>query len=259
MLSAALIVVFTASMAQPVLKPWIGISPEPIDSDPICAIPYSNPAIMADFQEFQRVVGDTAPDFTLYQLDGTRFNLREKLEECRPVLLVTGSFTCNTFRNRLPDINALFSTYSADIDIYIVYTVEAHPIIDPSPYSALGLTEWSFVPGANDDHQFRQPTIYGERKDLVDSLLNRESISCPILIDGPCNEWWINYGQNAIGAILIGTDGLVYGTNGWFTVTPNANPNSLGAWWMDMYIDTMLANMPPCIPIGKPPPRRLRR
>jgi hypothetical protein len=110
------------------------------------------------------------------------------------------------------------SVYGAQLKIFIVYVVEAHPIIDVSPYSG---TVW--VPSANytDNVLFRQPATYGQRKEIIDSLLAHYTINAPILIDGPCNNWWLNYGPSPNNAYLIDTNGVVFAKNAWFNRVPD--------------------------------------
>lgn len=202
----------TASFSQ--LLPSIGIGALPNDNDSVCPILlYTGSFNTSGYQ-----AGDTVPDFTLYKPNGDSVNLATELQSGIPVLLVTGNYTCPVFRNRIADINTMAGVYGALLKIYVVYVVEAHPIVDVSPYSG---TVW--VPSANysDGVLFQQPDTYGQRKEIIDSLLAHYSINAPILIDGPCNNWWLNYGPSPNNAYLINTNGIVAAKNPWFNRPPD--------------------------------------
>ena len=196
------------------LHPSIGIGALPNDNDSVCPIPvYTGSFNTSGYQE-----GDTVADFTLYKPNGDSVNLAAELQSGTPVLLVTGNYTCPVFRGKINDINTMASVYGSLLKIFVVYVVEAHPINDVSPYSG---TVW--VPSANytDDVLFEQPDTYGQRKEIIDSLLAHYTINVPILIDGPCNNWWLNYGPSPNNAYLINTNGVVVDKNPWYNRPPD--------------------------------------
>jgi hypothetical protein len=195
------------------LLPSIGIASLPNDDDSVCAIPiYTGSFDSSGYQQ-----GDTAHDFTLYDLNGEAVNFATVLNSGKPTLLVGGSYTCPVFRGKIADINNMVAIYGSSLNIYIIYTVEAHPINDPSPYSG---SVW--VPSANytEGVLFEQPATYGERKALIDSMLDNYTINAPILVDGPCNNWWLNYGPAPNNAYLIDTNGIVVAKHPWFHRPP---------------------------------------
>ena len=51
-------------------------------------------------------------------------------------------------------------------------------------------------------------------------MLNAMTIDVPVLIDGPCNEYWTNMAYAPNNAYLINTDGSVYVKHGWFHKAP---------------------------------------
>lgn len=75
----------------------------------------------------------------------------------------------------------------------------------------------------------------------MQDFVNEFSVTVPVLIDGPCNEWWINYGQNPNGAVLLRPNGLVYGTNGWFMGYPQNNSGAIPN--IDVYIQDLLGEL----------------
>ena len=203
----------TSTIAQPYLKPSIGIGSLPSDNNPICNIP----VFQGNYSTSGYSVGDTIPDFTLYTLSGTAVNMATVLQSKKPVLLVAGSYTCPVYRGKIADLNAMASFYAGLLNIYIVYTVEAHPT-DPSPYSG---TVWVTSQNQSSGILFAQPTTYGLRKAVADTMLNKMSITPQVLIDGPCNEWWSNFGPAPNNAYLIDTNGIVKAKQGWYNKLPD--------------------------------------
>ncbi len=199
--------------AQPVLKPSIGIASLPSDSDTICSFtPY-----LGDFDTSGYNIGDTIPDFTLYTLSGTPVNIQTVLGQGKPVLLISGSLTCPVFREKLPDINNMYNLYAGQLEIFIIYGMEAHPT-DPSPYSG---AVWITNKNQQEGILYPQPITYGERKALADTLHTLGSISPDILIDGACNEWLMNFGPAPNNAYLIDTTGIIYEKQGWYHKIPD--------------------------------------
>jgi len=192
------------------LLPSIGIGNLPMDSDSICEIPL---VTNINFDTLGLIAGDTAYNFNLYSLEGNEINLEQILEQGKPILLISASYTCSRFREKETVINELLTEHGEDIYICIVYTVEAHPLGDISPYFGV-----ENVPPLNFNKNilYPQPTTYGERKNLVQIMLDSMNIDVPVFIDGPCNDWWLNYGQAANNAHLIDIDGTIFSKHGWF-------------------------------------------
>jgi hypothetical protein len=223
-----------SAVAQPNLKPSIGLGSLPADNTPVCAIPtYQGSFTTSGYQE-----GDTIPDFTLYTVGGTAVNIKSVLQSKKPVLLVNGNYTCPVYRGKLPDLNAMAAFYGSALNTYIVYTVEAHPIIDNSPYSG---NVWVTSQNQTDGVLYRQPKTYGERKALIDTMKKYMTITPTILVDGPCNEWWSYFGPAPNNAYLIDTNGIVQAKHAWFHKLPDN-------MWCD--IDTLLGtNSGNCIAV----------
>jgi hypothetical protein len=214
-------------VAQPALKPHIGVDSPPHSSDPICDIP----TYLGNFVESGYSEGDTVADFTLYNAAGVEFNLSNILTEGKPVLLVAGNYTCWRFRDQIATINSIANYYANELSVFIVYGVEAHPHLDVSPYSEYVWTgERNFIDGVLE----RQPTTYGERIEVIDEMLSNYGVLPEILIDGPCNSWWLNYGPAPVNAYLITPEGTVERKHEWFQALPND-------MWCDLghYLDNM--------------------
>jgi hypothetical protein len=187
----------------PKLKPMIGGTERPQPTDSICPTPIFLPT---DVREAGFQVNDTVSDFCLQSLEGEEFHLSEHLAGKKPVLLVNTSYTCPIWRKlaSLPD--SIAARYKDTLEVYLVYTLEAHPDGETCP-----LTGNSWTPNENfeDSIFLRQPKTYGERlavaRDMVDAL----GIKVSVLVDEPCNAWWMNYGPAANTAYLIRPDGTV--------------------------------------------------
>ncbi len=214
LLCAALFcIVGTTEAGEVSLGPSIGLSALPADGDPICNIPFSSDR---NFEAEMLPTGSVIPDFTLYNASGQAVHAAGILAQGKPMIVVGGSLTCNVFRRRIAEINSLQEKFGDRIALYVIYTVEAHPAIDVSPYTAPPGREW--VPKANidDDVLLRQPSTYGERKMLLSRLQSEWPLLPEVLIDGPCNEFWIHFGQAPNHAYLISPEGRVVASHPWF-------------------------------------------
>ena len=219
--------------AQVHLKPSIGIGSLPNDADSIC------PIIPRNQNPWDPITpGDTVADFTLYDINGDSVNLTTILNSGKNVLMIAGSYTCPIFRDHMTDLNAVAAQYGNQIECFVVYTVEAHPTGSVMPNSGV-------VNPSNPS--YFQPNTYGERKIIVQDLLNGVNgtpagnyipvtVNVPVYIDGPCNEWWLYYnGPN--NAYLIDTNGILFAYHNWFSNSnpPNNQPTNI---WCD--VDSLL-------------------
>jgi hypothetical protein len=183
----------------------------PSDRDSICPVGTS---YSTNFETSGLQVGDTAYDFTLYDINGNRVSLAAVLGLGKPVLLVAGSYTCPIFRANIPIINAVDSAFHGQITTLIVYTPEAHPIIDLCPYGPYFV---DVIQQNQDDHiQYRQPRTYGDRKKIVRDMLTSIRINVPVLVDATCNQWFLTYGPAPNNGYLIDTRGIVRAKEPWF-------------------------------------------
>ena len=170
------------TLAQLNLKPTIGIGTLPNDADSVCTLGIVGGG---GFGQVGPMSGDTIPHFNLWATDGSEMDIETVLLQGKPVLIVTGSYTCPVFRNKVDVINDLQSTYGSSLEIFIVYVVEAHPIApDISPYFGVVNDAGNPSVGIN----VLQPTTYGERKYVVQEMTDSMQFDVPIYLDGPCNE-----------------------------------------------------------------------
>lgn len=199
-------------VAQPVLNPSIGLTIAPSDSDSICTPgPYNGNVVFAGLP-----FGQHASDFTLFDDNGDSVSLGQILALGKPVLLIAGSYTCPIFRSNVPTIDSVVKRYGKLISTYIVYTAEAHPIIDNSPY--LGGDPYSDEQNFLDGVQFTQPRTYGERRAIEHAMVASMQINAPILFDAPCNQWLETYGPAPNNAYVIDPKGVIRYKHPWFNL-----------------------------------------
>lgn len=212
----AIALAFCHFVTAQILGPTIGVSSLPADSDPICTINvYLDPDGTYETPGIQ--IGDTLLHFNFYDVNGVGTDILTELQKGKPLLLISGSYTCPVYRGKIPAINQIQATYGSQLSTFIIYVVEPHPDVDISPYSG---NVWTTSANVSEGILHRQPTTYGERKTVVSTMLSAMTIDVPVLIDGPCNEYWINMAYAPNNAYLINTDGKVYVKHGWFHKAP---------------------------------------
>jgi hypothetical protein len=168
-----------------------------------------------DFKNLGYQKGDKIPDLTLFTPDGLEFSVDKALATGKPLVLISGSYTCDISRSNIPDANMLGAKYNQAINIYQVYTVDAHPVDKFCPYSPDKKME---IPAANirDKVQAKQPKTYGERRNLAKKWQDENTIAVPVLVDKPTNDYWMKFGQAPNTAYLIAPDGEVFYKQVWF-------------------------------------------
>lgn len=160
--------------------------------------------------------GDQSPNFTLYSGSGKKFNLYEQLQEQKkPVMLITGSYTCDITRHNLKAINELSDSIRKQIAVYMVYTLEAHPADVPSPYST-NEKPWIVKDNIKDSVAEVQPATYGERIELAERWVADYQVKPEVLIDTPENGFWKHFGQAPNMVYVILPNGIIYFRQTWF-------------------------------------------
>jgi hypothetical protein len=227
-----LIFSYSTSHSQPTeLLPTIGLDNLPGNSEDICDIPLRlNPNFA--FQGVQ--IGDAFTDFTFFNINGDSVNLEATLELGKPVVLITCSYTCYVFRDQLQAIKDLQTNYGDQVTILLMYIIEAHPYTDINPY--FGYVNPSFQ-NLDDSILYNEPLIYGDRIATATAMIADLDIDIPVILDGPCNEFWTWSVCGPNTAYLIDTNGIIATKHGWFN---NQNQN------MGCSIDSLLGNPSEC-------------
>lgn len=159
--------------------------------------------------------GEKVPDFMLYSSDGEPFDLYEELGKGKPIVLVNGSYTCDFSRTNLPSIVNTAQKHNAEVEVVMVYTIDAHPSDTLSPY-AVDDREWVPPNNIRDNISAPQPRTYGERVMLANQWIEESEIPVPVLIDGPDNEYWTKFGQAPNMCYIISPDGTVAFRETWY-------------------------------------------
>ena len=162
--------------------------------------------------------GELIPDFTLFDVNGNRLNMAEKLAEGKPVVLIAGSYTCWVFRGKVNMIRQIAQGFAGQIKIIVVYTIEAHPVNEYNVYS--GVYEGLNL-NAQQGIMVGQPRTYGERREAATAMINDLDLDFPVYLDDPDNNWWWNFGPAPNNAYLIDTTGTVFRSHGWFDRYPD--------------------------------------
>lgn len=211
----------------------LGWDGQPEDSDQIAPMGYYGDTgdMSGGYQ-----IGDTVPDFTVYDFDGNSLNLYEKLSGEKPVMLVNGSISCLRFRNTFdPLINEqaymasrnFILTHQDDIEWIFVYGIEAHPTDGNCPSNC--------PPTASTDTTVLQPLSYLERKWASHNWDVAEEYVFPFTMysDNPDNSIYNNFFARAFGNLLINCEGIVAMRGDWAMTQIAQNTQEIEAYIED--------------------------
>ena len=108
----------------------------------------------------------------------------------------------------------MYAEYGDKFHFVIIYTIEAHPVGSPSPYSG---KEWT-GPASTDKEgcSLTQPETYEERVAQASQMVEELGITVPVLIDEMDNPVWCTYGQAPNNAYLVDTSGKIIETESWY-------------------------------------------
>ena len=201
------------------LKPSIGINSLPNDGDSICGYPLPVQPDMT-FDSYPFFSGDTIPDFTLYGLNGDSINMATRLTNGKPILIVGLNYSCPYVRNHVATYNNIKATYGNLLEIIGIYYSEAHPNDGYSPNSG---TYGNVSMNVNSGISVDQHKTYLDRKQAAQDLVNATGLNIPVYLDGPCNEWWTNFGPGPALGYIIKTNGTVFVKHGWFDKIANGH------------------------------------
>ena len=161
---------------------------------------YSRPFLKDEFSGPKK--GEAAPRFVASTLDGKPYQFPPK--KGRPILLVTGSYTCPIFRANIPGLRALHRDFGEQVDMFYLYTTEAHPVGSNSPYRDY---EWVTRPNKTDGVLLDQPTTFKQRLARAQEAQSNLYLPLKVLIDGIKNPGWKAYGQAPSAAYLTSPEG----------------------------------------------------
>lgn len=166
-----------------------------------------------DFSPLGIQSGAPIDSLKLYSLQGDSIYLSFQRKD-KPVLLISGGYTCDVTRGNMQLIDSLFSEFGEQVDIYLVNTLEAHPDDSPSPYSAEPEV-WLARSNIEGNIAAPQPKTMEERSSLAEKWIKESDIKLPVLLDGPNNEFWNFAGQAPNMSVLV-DEGVVILKQSWF-------------------------------------------
>lgn len=156
-------------------------------------------------------VGQMAPDFTLVSLDGKPVRASD-LWKKKPSVFMTGSLTCPKFRQKSPPLQALTKEFDTKANFLLIYTLEAHPKDQASPYAQ---KIWITPENERAGIFYSQPKTMEERMTLAKTCAQKLKINFPVVVDTLGNQVWKDYEKRANAALLVGTDGRILLSQPW--------------------------------------------
>jgi hypothetical protein len=160
----------------------------------------------AEVEVFARP-GQAAWDFTLPTLDGEEVHLAGLLRT-KPVVLVSGSYSCPVYRRNGAKIDQLAQRLGDQVHVVVVYGPEAHPEHDNSPYRG---DNWA-MPDKFSDVDLA--TSFEERVDHARRIGRGPGVI--EAVEPLDNPFWCTYGTAPNAAYLIGMDGRFAAVHDWF-------------------------------------------
>ena len=176
-----------------------------------------------DFDTRGVVPGKQVPDLPVVTMNGEETSLSTLWQDDKPVLVVGASLTCGRSRERQPWVEELAEKYKDELNVAVIYTLEAHPTIDVSPYAKYSPElenpeRPGERPGGNEKVGLarRQPTEIERRRELAGEYRDLLDVEVPILIDQMSNAVWEELGGGPNVGLLLRPDGTVEVKHGWF-------------------------------------------
>lgn len=195
--------------------------PAPPAVSPPTTGPSSNatqPAADAAGVSFSPLVpGDPAPDFTLTDTNGKSVTL-SNLYKSRPLVLIFGSYTCPSFRDRAPAISRLKRNLGdSRATLLIIYTREAHP-------------KGGWEVERNRDDKIEIPA-HGSNADRLAAAKKAQKAlelsDVPMALDSMQDVVFRRFGEHPNGAAIIARGGTISVLQEWFD--PHAVQRTVGS------------------------------
>ena len=156
--------------------------------------------------------GELAPDFELKATDG-QTNRASSWWKLKPTVIMTGSYTCPVFRGEVEPFEQLARDFKDRVNFIVLYTQEAHPKGDPSPYRGV---EWVTPANEREGILIPQPKTPGERTTRAGECVAAMKLTVPVVVDQLDNATWKAYGRAPNSACLIAKGGKVFTWQSWF-------------------------------------------
>jgi hypothetical protein len=129
--------------------------------------------------------GDALPSFELPTADGGVFRTSDVVGR-KPILLVTGSYTCPMTASSNPHVKALHDRYGGDVDFVMLHVREAHP-----------------------GERREQPRDFEEKLQHARALQERDDLPWPIAVDDPQGTVHRSFDEKPNAAYLTDRHGII--------------------------------------------------
>jgi Spy/CpxP family protein refolding chaperone len=146
--------------------------------------------------------GQAAPDFTLKQIDGSTTSLASYKDHV--LVVIFGSYTTPTFRERAGQIAELAKDYASSADFLVIYTKESHP-----------LNGWEVDRNKSDQVRIEQPKTETDKIGVAKKAREVLKLNLPFAVDTDKDATATAYGTFPNGAVIIGRDGTVAYAQHW--------------------------------------------
>lgn len=117
-------------------------------------------------------VGEKAPNFTLKKVEGGGTVELAGLIGEKPVVLVTGNFTCGPFRSFYPAVEEVYQRHKDKANFVMVYVREAHPT-----------DGWKMESNNRAGVAVKQPTTFDERVSVAGQFCTNLKTTMPVVVD----------------------------------------------------------------------------
>ena len=157
-------------------------------------------------------VGEQLPDLTLRTTGDEPKQLSDAWNS-GPAILLASSFTCPKSRSKWPEAKAIAEKYGKQLNVVIIYVIEAHPKGDVCPYKGVeDVTEEN----VRDGILRHQPKTMKDRLALVKEFVDYLRVDATIYVDTMDNQAWKALGSGPNMAALVMPGGIVAARQGWF-------------------------------------------
>jgi Spy/CpxP family protein refolding chaperone len=148
--------------------------------------------------------GAAAPDVALQELTGQAVEL--SAIQGKAILLVFGSYSCPSFRERAAALDSLREQYlRRGLQVFVVYGREAHP-----------QDEWEVPRNRADGVEVEQPADLDGRRELARLAQQQLGLATPILLDDMGDSAAAALGSGANSAYLISRQRTIVARQNWF-------------------------------------------
>jgi alkylhydroperoxidase family enzyme len=143
-------------------------------------------------------VGSKAPEFKLKKVDGSGSIALSSILGQKPLILVTGNFTCGPFRSFYPGVEQLYQKYQGEANFLMVYVREAHPT-----------DGWKMESNTKAGVAVKQPLIFDERLTVANQFCTRLKTKIPVVVDDVNDQVGHAYSGMPARLYLIDSNGIV--------------------------------------------------